>query len=213
METILKQIASSSWQPKFKFTDNMDLAIDSILRGHEDYFLNLHQKVIDIISDSVFVIQNIIEDEGKFTLTFADVCNWQKQLFEHKKELINYHNDKNPQQMLAEKCKNLPNQYINLGLRKANVKVGDWTPPEPLFLDDLKGMSFPIIVEESKIHFTILRLWLEHAETELILDQLTTWYKIFETIHFFEDLNGRLGGIVINILSYLTTNKFIIIIS
>lgn len=208
---ILKQIASSSWQPKFKFTDNLDLAVDSILRGHEDYFLNLHQKVIDIINDSVFVIQNIIEDEGKFTLTFADVCNWQKQLFEHKKELITGANDKNPQ-MLAEKCKNLPNQYINLGLRKANVKVGDWTPPEPLFLDDLKEMSFPIIVEESKIHFTIHRLRIgELAETELILDQLTTWYEIFETIHFFEDLNGRLGGIIINILSYITTNKYIII--
>ena len=39
---------------------------------------------------------------------------------------------------------------------------------------------------------------------------LTYWYQIFETIHFFEDLNGRLGGIIINILSYILTGKYLI---
>jgi len=43
-----------------------------------------------------------------------------------------------------------------------------------------------------------------------ILFVLTQWYKIFQTIHFFEDLNGRLGGIVINILFYNSTGKYLI---
>jgi len=129
------------------------------------------------------------------------LCQWQKELLEHKRalssnlifKLSNKLSDdeeefKKEEELFIKTC-NLPNMHIKLGLRTTNVKVGDWIPPHPMFLEELKSMCFPLNLEEFKLDGNMK-------------DFLTNWYKIFETIHFFEDLNGRLGGIVVAILSF-----------
>ena len=232
-EEILHEVVNSKWQPEFEFTDDLDDVVDSILKPHEDYLLNLHDKVKEIIKREILYFDGLknqnpfYPEYSDYKITFEDICNWQKELFEHKKRLINniqiqsetYQTTEEYKKMFpalyeyklfADKVKNLPNQYINLGLRKINVKVGDWTPPHPMFLEDLKEMCFPVSINNDKT------LLLDNIckggsiqTKEQIVFWLTKWYKIFETIYFFEDLNGRIGGIVIKIFSFLLTGKYI----
>lgn len=77
----------------------------------------------------------------------------------------------------------LPNLHINLGLRQTEVKVGSWTPPHPMFLPDFVRNLFPVYASD----------W----------QSLVDWYKQFQTVHPFEDLNGRVGGIIVAALYQL----------
>ncbi len=242
---ILQQVTESNWQPEFEFTDDIDRVVDSILKPHEDYFLGLHSKVKEIIENQIVFATNpslLYWNNAPYKITFANLCNWQKELFEHKKDLIDIAVSKLYQQDLeshhthfAIKAGCLPNQHINLGLRTTTVKVGDWTPPHPMFLEDLKEMCFSIDLEFTTkttidygwyvntclnaIHIDDFiydyhsidnyKIDYEKYEKEVI-NHLTEWYKVFETIHFFNDLNGRVGGIVINIISYILTGKYLI---
>ncbi len=222
-EQILNEVATSKWQPKFEFTDDLDAGVDSILKPHEDYFLGLHEKVKEIIEREIKRLSGLnfgrLFDPRDGKITFADVCNWQKELFEEKYNKVSdliFDWSNNP-----EKCTDkefdtlcsLPNMHINLGIRQSNVKVGEWTPPHPMFLEDLKEMCFTILLNEHyfehKDYYFIPYLKTGRNDN-LIKYSLTEWYKIFQLIHFFEDLNGRLGEIVINILSYILTDKYLI---
>lgn len=208
---ILKEVETSNWQPKFKFTDNLDAVVDSILLPHEDYVLNLHDKVKEIIERE---IEYANQNHETYSITFADICNWQKELFEYKVLLWSDLTKLDDEEDFEVEVCSFPNLYINLGLRSTTVKVGNFTPPHPMFLEDLKVMCFPLkidsefltlpsvydngLINGSKIDDEYFKYW------------ITEWYKIFQTVHYFEDLNGRLGGIVINILSYILTNKYLI---
>ena len=151
-EQIIQEVSKSSWQPKFEFTDNLDAAVDSILKPHEDYFLGLHDKVKEIIEREIGVAnsEELIDfGNGVYQITFADISNWQKQLFEHKKfkisQLVTLKQYGDIDDIIAaRKTESLPNQHINLGLRQTNVKVGNWTPPAPMFLEELKEICLPI---------------------------------------------------------------------
>lgn len=195
---------------------------------HNEVKKIIQREILSLSGDLLNVAQN------KCQITFADVCNWQKELFEYKRlkqghlfSVYHYHYvNCNPEmedlERLIIKSKNLPNQHINLGLRTTNVKVGNWTPPHSIFLEELKEMCFPISTDlDYNSKFDDLDtdniVNLDGTYTSLHLEdikfKLTHWYKIFQTIHFFEDFNGRLGGIVINILSYILTGKYMIRIS
>ena len=217
-QDILDEVATSKWQPEFEFTDDLDAVVDSILKPHEDYFLGLHSKVKGIIQREISYAKTV----DTYQITFADVSNWQKELFEYKKRkiedlvsLIQYGDRANLSD--SYKAQDLPNQYINLGLRDTNVKVGKWIPPAPMFLENLKEMCFPVktITEDNDITVYLLGTRLEKEEgmiqdKDFILEILTDWYKIFQSVHFYNDFNGRVGGIVINIISYILTGKYLI---
>ncbi len=225
-QDILDEVATSKWQPEFEFTDDLDAVVDSILKPHEDYFLGLHSKVEEIIEREIFYAITV----DNYKITFADACNWQKELFEHKMKIIKGHSlilsninwqaVANSQSTLnklriSERAIKLPNQYINLGLRQTNVKVGEWTPPAPMFLEDLKGMCFPLKISDNEF-LTLPDCYDEGLIKNSKVDDdyfkywITQWYKICMTCHYWDDLNGRVGGIVINILSYILTGKYLI---
>ena len=224
-QDILDEVATSQWQPKFTFTDDLDKVVDSILKPHEDYFLELHSKVKEIIERETSYAETV----DTYQITFADVSNWQKELFEYKRETIDKlispsdfydlctDEEFDEIRKFKSKVANLPNQHINLGLRDTNVKVGKWIPPAPMFLENLKEMCFPVktITEDNDITVYLLGTRLEKEEgmiqdKDFILEILTDWYKIFQSVHFYNDLNGRVGGIVINIISYILTGKYLI---
>ena len=79
-----------------------------------------------------------------------------------------------------------------------------------MLLEELKEFCFPIKIDDDivSIHY---REICHGRDNKQLLNTLTDWYKLFNQIHFFEDLNGRLGGIVVNILSHILTGKYVTI--
>lgn len=68
--------------------------------------------------------------------------------------------------------------------RLGEVKVGKYHPPPSIYLDELIKLCFP--VDKFEIETT---------------QGLRDWYSLFQSIHPFEDGNGRVGGIIVAILS------------
>lgn len=85
-------------------------------------------------------------------------------------------------------------EYLRLGdYRGSNVIVGkELFPPEPYMIFPMMMSIFPV------------------GENQMDESEIIEWYKIFETIHPFEDGNGRVGGIVMSALSYVYQGYFLV---
>jgi hypothetical protein len=215
-EQILLEVETSKFQPEFNFITDLDTVVNDINKPHEDYFLGLNDKVKNIIQREI-LFRNSIETFNA-SISFIDVCNWQRELFEYKTELIfgilneNTEDWENIESVIKfeeyqQKVYNLPNQHINLGLRQTNVKHAQWVPLAPILLEGLKPMCFPISANKVKENCQNSFGFTNQNEVK---KYLTKWYNIFQTIRFFEDFNDRLGSIVINVISYLLTEKYLV---
>lgn len=191
-QDIINEVKSSKWQPEFEWVDSIDECADRINSPHEDYPLGI-QPTIQMIG--------LLKNEKR--ITWADACNIQSFLFRGKADIINAQiasytggYSKNHEWLLS-----LPNRYITIGLRKKEVQIGAWIPPHPIFLQDLVDKIFPIFLTDTPFF---------HERQKQISSniELIEWYKLFETIHPFEDLNGRVGGIIVAILSH-TNGQFL----
>lgn len=74
-----------------------------------------------------------------------------------------------------------PNLSFSGKWRECNVLIGKETPPHFLQVPDLIENIFPICREKMN---------------------LIDWYKKFQTIHPFQDGNGRVGGVIVAVLSW-----------
>jgi len=87
--------------------------------------------------------------------------------------------------------------YIRLGnWRHVNVSIFNedgsvFEPSEPHLVPQLMMSICPITIGEM-------------SREDIIL-----WYKRFETVHPFQDGNGRVGGVIMAILSYINFGEFI----
>jgi hypothetical protein len=68
--------------------------------------------------------------------------------------------------------------------RRLEVKVGNHTPPQPWQIESLMNQ---LAVDQSNI---------------VSIEQLLQWYYDFESIHPFEDYNGRVGGVIVAVISH-----------
>jgi len=208
ISNIIFTCQTSTWQPKFAFSDNIMDVAKCINYGHED---------LGILNDATRQIIERLVVAKKHRFSWQDICDIQQELYDSKRyiikmekvryELLESSNNKNFD-MRAEcryvnKLLNLPNLDIPLGLRKRFVKVGTYKPPHNVYLPLLIKHIFPV-------QATIKPMAVKDCFDGNYTYHLLNWYKIFETIHPLEDLNGRLGGIVVAVLSYFTYGKFLV---
>lgn len=71
--------------------------------------------------------------------------------------------------------------------RDISVTVGGHSPPDAIHIPELISNIFPVSTS----------------------DNLEKWYSLFQTIHPYEDGNGRVGGVIIAVLSKLKSDKFL----
>jgi hypothetical protein len=206
-----------------EFTTDLDAVVESMLKSHENYFLELNSKVKDIIEKKVKYLKTDNYARCFVPITFVDVCNWQKELYKYKQSTIKYwlkditfrlnNSEKrcliNPLTSqkhfdLNEKLKNLSNPHISLGLRD-------------FCLENLKTVCFSVsdltynCMEEYESGAVSLDGTYKSFHFENTKQRLAEWYKIFITIQFFKDFNEVLGMIVVNVLSYALIGKYLVI--
>lgn len=199
-QDIIKEVESSTWQPEFEWVSSIEEVADRINAPHEDYPIGV-KPTIQMIG--------LMKDEQR--ITWADACNIQKFLQTAKLKEIEFAKvmadnewetfGDTLEYTKLESITQLPNQHISLGLRKTNVQVGSWAPPHPMFLQELIDKIFPVFLTDMP--------FIHERQKQIFSNiELIEWYKWFETIHPFEDLNGRVGGIIVAVLSH-SNGKFL----
>jgi len=169
--------------PKFTWSEDVNEVADKINRPHEDYPLRVG-KTKEIIEE--YLIGNLNPKSGlgeTWRISEREIKEMHSILFGG-----DGFNDKH---------------ILRGDYRKTNVTVGKHTPPEPLQLTYLMSRITPVEIgnNERKAFFV-------QNEEDLI-----RWYQLFETIHPFQDGNGRIGGIVVSIMSYSLYRKYLMPIS
>lgn len=82
-------------------------------------------------------------------------------------------------------------RWRHISVHINNEDGGVFVPPEPHLIPQLMLSICPIKIGDM-------------TKEDLIL-----WYKRFEIIHPFEDGNGRVGGVIMSIISYINFGEFI----
>jgi hypothetical protein len=193
-QDIIHEAVQSKWQPTFGWTNPIDIAADCINLPHEDYPLG--------VGSTTAAIREMSES---IRVTWADACNIQKYVFQHKMQAIDILLSEDHSQLetpdLRPWAESLPGRYINLGLRRIEVQVGHWKPPHPMFLQDLIEKVFPVTLSST--------IGIPQVSCPGIACTLQFWYQLFQTIHPFEDLNGRVGGIIVAALSHQQGGQYL----
>ena len=126
------------------------------------------------VFDTQEAIEYGLEIEGKFEVSISELnlCSIHHWVFHNTLHAGNY--------------------------RNFNVRVGDHICPHPSVLE---GLMSDLVL----IHTPFIQDIETSSRFNKILgakEVLTDWYSDFETIHPFEDGNGRVGGIIVALFSH-----------
>lgn len=180
--------AQPKFDPKFYLETNLNICSDKINRFHEDYpcRIDITSKIIDSHKHISNITESLLLSIHKSVMNTSGVNKDDELVYPLKEELLGVY-------------------------RNHNVKVGGHIPsdwklvPEQIkkivpleFSGGLLNINGVAVNREANIHYN-----------ELVIFALTKWYIDFQTIHPFSDGNGRVGGIVMAIMGYVMTGKFL----
>ena len=174
------------FNPTFTWTDSVDEVADAINRPHDDYPWR-SQKTKELIEK--FLEGNLKPHMGMGSLhriSEMDIKSMHGYLFDglgfNQKHILR-------------------GAYRTTQVSITNQKTKEivFTPPEPLQIPYLMSRIAPVAIgDNGGKSFSVT------SQKELVW-----WYRIFETIHPFQDGNGRVGGIVVAIFSYSLYKKYL----
>lgn len=169
--------------PKFTWSDDINEVADKINIPHKDDYPLRVGKTKELIEEYLKGDLNPkLGLGGLYRITEYSIKQMHSYLFRGYP-----YNEKNI----------LIGEYRKVGV-EVN-KVGGYVFPEPLQIPYLMSKITPVEFgsNERKAFFA-------NEEPDFIW-----WYQLFQTIHPFQDGNGRVGGIVVACLSYSMYHKYL----
>lgn len=173
--------AQGSFMPKFSWTDDIPMLADRINLPHDDYPLRV-EKTIGLIKHYMEL------GAPSFHFDEQDLKSMHSELFDG--EGFN------------------ERHILRGGYRENNVELKDtrtgktlYTPPSPFHIPHLMKSIMPVTILHDKGDDFFI------ADSDI---KMIDWYILFQTIHPFQDGNGRVGGIAIAVMSYWKYKRFLI---
>ena len=197
-------IINSPEQYSFTYTSDLNAVVANMLLPYEGYFTKMFsidkEKVardvkeiimseVENISDRE-IIRHVFPETDAYTITIGNLVRWQKEMFQ-------------PHSLLNSRY--MPGYLIS----KEEVISSVF----PISTENISTL-IDINVSDETINSIVYQSLLGNVPTtferEKVKLELTYWYNLYSHIQFFENFNSLLGNIVINILSYSLTNKYLI---
>ena len=197
-------IINSPEQYNFSYTSNLDTVVNSMLLPYESYFTKVFsidkEKIVRDVKEIIMsevenisdreTIRYIFPETDAYAVTIGNLVRWQKEMFQ-------------PLSLLNGRY--MPGYLIS----KEEV-ISSLFPVSTENLSALIDINISDETINSIVYQSLLKNILTTFEREKVKLELTYWYSLYSHIQFFENFNSLLGNIVINILSYSLTNKYLI---
>lgn len=176
-------LRTSPWEPQFKWVDDVMEAADVINSWHEDYPDRV-DRTMSIMLYWAHILPAKYKRKRPPTETSGSCFSMGIPDFASERWSLPI-----SQPFLKSIHVDIFNDVGHKGKwRESNVTVGLHRPPDYTLISKFMNE-------------------LTDKTTIYNLDDLKDWYSDFETIHPFFDGNGRVGGVVLSVYSYLLTGR------
>lgn len=197
-------IINSPKHYSFSYTSDLDAVVNSMLLPYEDYFTKVFsidkEKIISDVKEIIRseieniadreIIRHVFTETDAYAITIGNLVKWQKEMFQAL-SLLN--------------SRYMPGYLIS---KEEAISL-----IFPISTENISTL-IDINVSDKTINSIVYQYLLKNVPTtferEKVKLELTYWYNLYSHIQFFENFNSLLGNIVINIFSYILTNKYLI---